>query len=205
MRALSMEEFEAIKDRHPTPSRLVNEKKCYLETGLLFPPLTLLEREEPRLKSLITKFQRTDGSRKVAAEIRKYVDSKWQPNVTLVDLEYTNSHFDKPSINHDPFIVLAEQAPRAEPPQHATQLYDYAFTSFTDVSKAISQLKSRFAIEFISAELTKAMEQIRHGTLQHREGRALNDLKVAKFPQRYDRIHLSNIPSVSHTEGEPIT
>ncbi|OCL14552.1 hypothetical protein AOQ84DRAFT_308742 [Glonium stellatum] len=204
MRALAMEEFNSIQGRHPTPDGCQVEKRCYLNTGLLYPPLQFLDQDEPHLKALIATYRQSDGSKKVASAICKYIDVKWRPNVTLADVEYQlpDLYFEnKPCITHDPFQVMARQlqSPNTTCPK---QLYDYAFCFFTNLTKAISHLKGRFVIEFMNSEITKTMEQLRYSNTDHRGSGSLNALNLEKFPRRFDRIHLSNIPDYI---GGPLT
>lgn len=204
MRALAMEEFNSIQDRHPTPDGCQVEKRCYLNAGLLYPPLKFLDQDEPHLKALIATYRQSDGSKKVASAICKYIDVKWRPNVTLADLEYQlpGLYFEnRPNITHDPFQVMARQL-QSPNTSHPKQLYDYAFGFFTNLAKAISHLTGRFVIEFMNSELTKTMEQLRYGNADHRESGSLNALNLNKYPRRFDRIHLSNIPDYI---GGPLT
>ena len=190
------------------------EKRFYEATGLL--PLTsdMYKLYGPELRACINDHARASGAKAKSDVVTKAVrisQDTWAPNVTFVDLDWQrNKPDEEPEIDvcHNMFDFAADMEKIGFPSRNARGLFDYLQNWFAMVSTAFHELGPRLKIEACVGDVTAVLEQIRYGVVGHRQqttlddissqsstkAKASNDQDINDYPQKYDRIHLSNIP-----------
>ena len=84
------------------PKGCEGEQASYLETGMLYPPDTLLRKHESSLKKSIINFERSRGSTQ-AKKIQDYLNSEWKVNVTLLDIHFVRQQEHELDMTLEPF------------------------------------------------------------------------------------------------------
>ena len=172
----------------------------YKDLTVMLPHTDLLEKHEPRLSKLFTAYARKMSSTAARQKVEEYLDSTWQPNVTLIDMDYENKREVKcsPLVDFRPHEVVRSLFGNI-PAAYVGNTHGVLnhFTSFFDfIAFWMSRLQARIVIEVILGEMVDVCERLRHGILrQHQE--KLGKLEPSTFPKAYDGIHMSNIPFVT--------
>ncbi|GAB7360068.1 hypothetical protein MBLNU230_g7588t1 [Neophaeotheca triangularis] len=140
----------------------------------------------------------------------------------MIDLEWLDDPEGELEMGRSPFHFAADMLEQ-DPKRERKSLYSHFSSFFTMISISILKLDRRFRVEAIAGEITAVLEHIRHGVVGHRQaeqnsgngpqcnaeldhnksgdgaqGRpspaSETEGQILKYPQLYDRIHLSNIP-----------
>lgn len=169
----------------------------YREIYAVLPPVHLLKNHEPQF---LKKFEAYTKSRtsKDRKAVEDYLDTVWQPNVTLVDLDFETKREDghDPSVEFTPHEVVSTLF-GAIPPEIAgcsPGVINHFCGFFSLVGGMLNQMsKSQLVVEVILDEMTSTLERLRYGILR-KDQKPIKKLDPQKFPDRYDSIDLSNIP-----------
>ena len=165
------------------------EIKYFLRMGVLWPPLFKIK--EPN--SAVT--TRPDGGSKSS---KSHVLQGWRVNVTMLDPDWAKGPDEaQGGWSFDPYDLMESFYERTnlQEPANTSALYHYVANFFEHVVLAMRRLDGRLTIEMIHGEVSKTMEQIRYGFLERQQG----------FPNKYNAVHLSNIPLVLDYKKVPIT
>lgn len=166
--------------------------------GVMLPHMELLEKHEPRLAKLSKAYSkiRTNAA---LQKVTQYLDKEWQPNVTLVDLDYESKREGKyrPLMDFRPHEVARDlfgYLPLAMVGRTRGVLNHFV-VFFQFIAIALGPIQSRITVEFVLGEMTDTFERLHHGLLrtQHTQ---FDKLDPSTFPNKFDAIHMSNIPSV---------
>jgi hypothetical protein len=181
----------------------------YKDLTVMLPQTDLLEKHEPHLLKLFTAYA---GRKSIAAKkkVEEYLDSTWQPNVTLVDLDYENKREERhhPLLSFRPHEVVRDLFGNI-PIAYVGKTHGVLnhFTGFFDfIATCMSKIQSKIVIEVVLGEMADVCERFRHGILhQHQE--KLGKLDPSTFPKAFDGVHMSNIPFVTPkpTQSTPLT
>ena len=176
-----------------------HEAELYYHTALLWPPERSIKDSEPEIWELL----HGDKPSKLVQRssiIVEYLRKSWRTNVTLVDMEWTVATQGlAPDFAFWPFDLVTEfyDETNLEQPRNATRLYDYVAPFFIETAKAINYLDGRLSVEMILGDCTEVLERLQYGLLSHRNSESVPEHGERKaLPTTFDRIHLSNIPSV---------
>ncbi|CAN9204036.1 unnamed protein product [Alternaria alternata] len=157
------------------------ELQYWIVSGLLLPP----DDEIPRtLRKLLKMLMRGQS----AMNLKHYIEQNWKPNVTLADMTNLNEIKQDVFAVHNPFRLAS--MPYActkigKDPETPQKLYDYLAPFFVHTAQALRGLAGRLHVEMMTGDVTVALGRITKQDVKDRP---------KHFPQRYDRIHLSNIP-----------
>lgn len=95
-----------------------------------------------------------------------------------------------PSVESDPL----ELAQKVLPPSLSTKgVLDTVSKFFEMASFSLVMFSGRMKIEVLSGEMNDVLERIHYDCLEARS-RPSGGVDPSKFPRKYDRIHMSNIP-----------
>jgi hypothetical protein len=138
--------------------------------------------------------RRTAATRKALGD---YFDSVWQPNVTMVDLDWERKRGDGPAphmgftpddVVRDLFVNIPAHLLKRGP-----GLLDHLRGFFWLISPPLAMMQPRLVVEIVIGEMVDAFERLRYGLLRQ-DWKAVQKLDPAKFPRVYDSIDMSNIP-----------
>jgi hypothetical protein len=166
------------------------------ELLVILPPAHLMQKHEPQLWDLISTGAkpRTAATRKALGD---YFDSVWQPNVTMVDLDWERKRGDGPAphmgftsddVVRDLFVNIPAHLLKRGP-----GLLDHLRGFFWLISPPLAMMQPRLVVEIVIGEMVDAFERLRYGLLRQ-DWKAVQKLDPAKFPRVYDSIDMSNIP-----------
>ncbi|KAK0385346.1 hypothetical protein NLU13_7822 [Sarocladium strictum] len=197
-------------------------KQCrqeFEELGVLFAEQPFLQRRDPDLIPLIEAYRAKQPNAKKALEA--YIDAEWKLNPTVIDLDHDVQLRAEAKGTGRPYEPYLEFNP-LELVDHIGDLAGKRTTTDTGIGVAMRlfemlalstmMLIGRIQIEVIVGEMADVLERIRYGCLEHRSHKpsAPSDLDPTRFPNRYDRIAMSNIPDYiggplgSHLFGGPL-
>lgn len=194
------EEFGTSRDPIPgTPAGCENDGPDALgfeEMTVLLPHMDLLEAKEPHFAKIFLAYSRTH-SQALMKNISDYIDSMWQPNVTLVDLDYEN----KREGTHRPLMAIRPHEVARALFGHipatiagkTSGVLNHIVSFFEFVANFMDKIRSRTAIEVVIGEMSDTFQRLRHGLLRDKQSK-MGKLDPLVFPDNYDRIHTSNIP-----------
>jgi hypothetical protein len=138
--------------------------------------------------------RRTAATRKALGD---YFDSVWQPNVTMVDLDWERKRGDGPAphmgftpddVVRDLFVNIPAHLLKRGP-----GLLDHLRGFFWLISPPLAMMQPRLVVEIVIGEMVDTFERLRYGLLRQ-DWKAVQKLDPAKFPRVYDSIDMSNIP-----------
>ena len=100
-------------------------------------------------------------------------------------------------VSFDPFRIAEHfyEKSNIPLPKNPKQIYDYFEPFFLLAAKSIARLAPRIKIECAIDDVNNALEFIHHSPDITHTGHD----RPLEFPVNYDRIHLSNIPSVERS------
>jgi hypothetical protein len=171
----------------------------------MLPHTDLLEKYEPRLLKLFTAYAGS-GSITTRRNVEEYLDSNWQPNVTVIDLDYENKREARhmPLLDFQPHSIVQSlfgNIPVTYLNTHGVLNHFIGFFDF--IATCMNKLQSKIVIEVIIGEMVDVCERLRHGILrQHQE--KLGNLEPSTFPNAFDGIQMSNIPLVTPRSAQRI-
>ncbi|CAN9240073.1 unnamed protein product [Alternaria alternata] len=157
------------------------ELQYWIVSGWLLPP----DDEIPRtLRKLLKMLMRGQS----AMNLKHYIEQNWKPNVTLADMTNLNEIKQDVFAVHNPFRLASmpyAYTKIGKDPETPQKLYEYLAPFFVHTAQALRGLAGRLHVEMMTGDVTVALGRITKQDVKDRP---------KHFPQRYDRIHLSNIP-----------
>lgn len=176
----------------------------YRLMGNMMPPTDLLDKHEPRLARLCTAYGKL-GSNAATQDITQYLDSEWQPNVTLVDVDYEMKREGRhrPLMDFQPHEIVRDlfgYLPLTMI-QRSHGVLNHFVAFFQFVAQSVAPIRPKVTIEFVVGEMTDTFERLSHGFLRHEYGK-MGKLDPSMFPSKFDAVHMSNIPDYV---GGPLT
>ena len=157
------------------------ELQYWIVSGLFLPPDDEIPRTLRKLLKMLIRGQS-------AMNLKHYIEQNWKPNVTLADMTNLNEIKQDVFAVHNPFRLAS--MPYActkigKDPETPQNLYDYLAPFFIHTAQALRGLAGRLHVEMMTGDVTVALGRITKQDVKDRP---------KHFPQRYGRIHLSNIP-----------
>lgn len=176
------------------------------------PPKDFISRHEPKVGQLLEdhKAKKTSSTRALG----RYINQTWKTNPTILDMQW-EAKKDRHDAYEPPEEWRKINATEGNPLSTVRHIFgNMAPERLPDGKKGVIELvamyfkvvgasmrflidDSHLRIEMIAGEMTEIMERIRYGCLDHRvpvKRPSLSVLDPSKFPQKFDRIHLSNVP-----------
>lgn len=196
----------------PIPLTCEEDEATFDQFTITPPPEAFVTRHEPELGRLVDdmRSETRPGAAQASkfAKLDEYINQNWKTNMTLIDLVWEgkkerNNHIDRPSnmewtrltgMEGEHVNLLQHISGDMEPeplPGHKGVI-DMMGLYFLVVGTSLGLLRSEsnLRVEMIAGEMTDTMERFRYGCLDDRHGRGSS----VSFPERFDRIHMSNIP-----------
>ncbi|KAK8851162.1 hypothetical protein PGQ11_013641 [Apiospora arundinis] len=168
----------------------------YEDLGVMLPPTNLLKEHEERLVELLKEYRkkRTPGNKR---KLDHYFQEQWKPNVTLVDLEWETkrAHFPKPSLDftpHQTASLLWGNLPPGTLGKKVSGVMPHLEGFFDCVAKALDRILDQSAFEVVLGDMVDYFESAENGLL--RSEAHSKSVFPTTFPDKFDRIHMSNIP-----------
>jgi hypothetical protein len=186
--------IQAMNEGHPnyftrTRESLRHEQKLFRYSGLLYPPLQMLQ-QEIELQDLLTQY--STKPRGNATMFKKYLTTNWKPNVTFVSREWYREA-GSIDLNNNTFIqthnfILESGNPIQSP--NGLSLYDFFAVFLFALARAVGHLKGRMQVEAIEGECTDILERLSFGLVEDNENiLEPNSLALSyppNFPSLYD-------------------
>ncbi|KAK1752247.1 tetratricopeptide [Echria macrotheca] len=193
-------QLEMVRGKREDAKGLEKDRKSFDDLAVLLPSEAFAERRDPALVDLMKNYHK--GSKSATRELAAHVDANWVTNWTLIDFDDVES-----CVKESIFGETDEQrVPAIEwDPLDLTQslvfignldgVLESVGAFFTNVSRGLLALfgEKCLTVEAIVGEMTDTMERIRWDCLEGRR-ESSGKLDPSKFPRKYDRIHMSNIP-----------
>lgn len=196
-----MNKYYSIKDddfQETIGRNCVQERKVYIQNGMLLPPNRIMQLEESFMFDFFTKSGPTGD------EKNRYELKNWSLNPTMFDLDWHsvrdlgNSTFGVP---HDPFDLvnaLACQEGMLPHRKKASRLFDHVAPFFEAAAKAIRKLGARLQVEVVLGDYIDVAERLDfdlyYDPNDFNERTKLDYLRPKDFPLHYDCISLSDLP-----------
>ncbi|KAH8655855.1 hypothetical protein BX600DRAFT_515543 [Xylariales sp. PMI_506] len=171
------------------------DSKSFDELMVLLPPDDFVKRREPALQPLAAVYKGAGRGKHKA--LRDYIDANWKVNITLFDLDFLSLQPGRDrftQLEFSPFDVI-EGFSEARLKDSGSAI-DQMGEPFDYFVIGTLNLGDRLVIEAVVGEMTDFMDRARHNGLNHRNNTSskTKEHDPAKFPVKYDRIHMSNIP-----------
>jgi len=166
------------------------------EFGALLPPWGILEKHEPRFFKIFMAWAKSRSS-SAQQEIKQYIDAEWQPNVTLIDLDFETKREGpkRPLMDFRPHEVVKDlfgYLPLATV-GHIMGVLNHFVGFFQFIARGLKSIQSKVVVEFVIGEMADSFEQLQHGLLREPSVK-IDKIDPSTFPTKYDAIHMSNIP-----------
>ncbi|GAB1317037.1 Tetratricopeptide [Madurella fahalii] len=181
------------------------DRKSFDDLGVVLPSKGFAERRDEPLVAMMEEYRK--GSKAAKQKLAAHIDENWVTNLTLIDFDYSEARNNAndplypmvddeakvPSIESDP-TELATMLPEISRGQGVLEnLGDFFATTALILVRFGGE--NRLMIEAMVGEMTDIMERLRWDCLESRSLSPDAKIDPAKFPRKYDRIHMSNIPS----------
>ncbi|KAK4444817.1 hypothetical protein QBC34DRAFT_442177 [Podospora aff. communis PSN243] len=180
------------------------DRATFDDLGVVLPPKGFAERRDEPLVAMVEEYRK--GSKAARQQLAAHIDQNWVTNLTLIDFDYSETCnnaddplFPKdtdeakvPSIEGDP-TDLAMMLPEILKGKGVLESVG-SFFAVTALILIQFGTENRLMIEATVGEMTDTMERIRWDCLESRSPSPDAKIDPAKFPHKYDRIHMSNIP-----------
>lgn len=180
------------------------DRKSFDDLGVVLPSTDFARRRDEPLVALMEKYRK--GSEAAKQKLAAHIDKNWVTNLTLIDFDYSDPRNNAndplypmvddedrvPAIETDP-IELGMMFPQLSGGQGVLE-HVGGFFSTTALMLAQFGVDDRIMIEAMVGEMTDIMERLRWDCLESRSPSPGAKIDLAKFPRKYDRIHMSNIP-----------
>jgi hypothetical protein len=197
MRSVPMAEFDD-RSNVKLPPGWDADVALFESLYILVPSKELLQRHEPQLSSLLDAKPRQQIDR---GAVEEYLDSAWQPNLTLIDVDFETSRYDGPKPNMSwsvPDIIhqFFRNAPLHTFGGEKTRGILGPFCEFfRTVGERVGLTRQArpVVIEIIIGEMTATLTKLRHGVLRD-DQKPIGRMDPETFPNLFDNIDLSNIP-----------
>uniref|UniRef100_A0A8H7K2S1 DUF4470 domain-containing protein n=1 Tax=Bionectria ochroleuca TaxID=29856 RepID=A0A8H7K2S1_BIOOC len=177
-----------------------SDARLFNDIHVVLPSVPLLERHEPELL-LVSRAYRESHSPSDRKALDDCINSTWKPNVTVLDFEFELKCEDRGTLSGQPFfnwspdgvatalfIALPYQIFLSKP-----GVFEHISAFFRKASSSLEQLGDRIVIEVVTGEMNDTFERLRYGLLRFGQ-KAIGNLDPSKFPNRFDKIDMSNIP-----------
>ncbi|KAK2613339.1 hypothetical protein N8I77_000257 [Diaporthe amygdali] len=196
----------------PTPLTCEEDEAAFDAFTITPPPAAFIKRHEPEIGTLLdlmrSATRKPQERARHSAALDEYINRHWKTNMTLIDFAW-EARKDRNNDQEAQFLpewarltamegehvsmlrhILGDYNPSPLPGQKG--VIQMLGTYFFLVAKSLEHIRrfSNLRVEIISGEMTDVMERLRYGCV---EGRAVTRFS-ASFPQRFDRIHMSNVP-----------
>lgn len=180
------------------------ERELYLATLVLQPPTSLLEKYDSAMLELLQRYQ--SRPRANAPRFRDHICKYWEINTTLMDEDWYRDLQNKEHLDfgHDPYEAAERFTDEVLVAKNPEKLYDYMVPFFRETAKALVVLEGRLEVEIILGDCVDVAEQLRFGLFPTcgdptgENGEVSNfEVRPEHFPTSFNRIHLSNVPSVT--------
>ncbi|KAK7227648.1 hypothetical protein V2G26_015651 [Clonostachys chloroleuca] len=177
-----------------------SDARLFNDIHVALPSVPLLERHEPELL-VLSKAYHESHSPSDRKALDDYINSTWKPNVTVIDFEFELKCEDRGTLSGQPFFNwspdgVATALFMALPYQiflSKPGVFEHISAFFRKVSSSLEQLGDRIVIEVVTGEMNDTFERLRYGLLRFGQ-KAIGNLDPSKFPDRFDKIDMSNIP-----------
>ncbi|KAK8122631.1 hypothetical protein PG984_011301 [Apiospora sp. TS-2023a] len=167
----------------------------YEDLGVMLPHTQLIKEHETRLVELLKEYRkkRAPGNKR---KLDQYFQEQWKPNMTLIDFEWETKRGPNPSPTLDfapqkTATLLWGNFPPGTLGKKVSGVLPHLEAFFDCVSKALDELPDQMTFEIVIGDMVDYFERAGQGILRsvgHHES------SPAKFPDTFDRIHMSNIP-----------
>ncbi|KAK9415882.1 putative DUF4470 domain-containing protein [Seiridium unicorne] len=176
----------------------------YEDLGVMLPHIHLLERYEGRLLEL---FKRYSKKRTLAnkQKLDQYLEDQWKPNMTLIDFDYEEKRQGKhmPLLDFTPHGTVSDlfaHIPHLVAGEGVRGVLPHLEGFFRLISGQLTRIWDQTTFEIVVDDMVNYLERAEYGLL-HR-GDYIGSLRPTTFPDRFDRIDMSNIPDYV---GGPLT
>ena len=201
-----------VMEKPATPATCEEDEAIFDGFAVTPPPEPFIRRHEPQIGRILermgSKMRSSQERARDADALDDYVNQHWKTNMTLIDLVWEakkerNYHIEKPeglewtkltSMDGEPVSltphILGGMEPTPMPGRKGVIEILAAYFYVVGMSLRYIMRTSRLRVEVIAGEMTDTMERIRYSLLDGRAGKGSS----VSFPQRFDRVHMSNIP-----------
>lgn len=167
----------------------------YEDLGVMLPHTHLIKEHEDRLVELLKEYRkkRTPGNKR---KVDHYLQEQWKPNMTLIDFEWEMKRGPNPSPTLDftpqkTATLLWGNFPTGTLGKKVSGVLPHLEAFFDCVSKALEELPDQMTFEIVIGDMVDYFERAEQGILR---GVGHYESSPVKFPDTFDRIHMSNIP-----------
>lgn len=182
------------------------DRELFEKLTFIPPPQRYMAKIEPELLKLVTAYESKEAGAYQALE--KYLDDKWQTNITIFDPDWEEKRHIPigtvavggiASAACDPFELARDLLQNLGGRQAINDdtLIEGVMHFFSILARALLELQAdgRMTMEMIAGEMGDVADRLRYDALAHRKQGAIGEgLDPSRFPRKFDRIHLSNIP-----------
>ncbi|KAB8295810.1 hypothetical protein EYC80_008632 [Monilinia laxa] len=187
------DDFQEMLGRH-----CVQERKVYIQNGMLLPPNRIMQLEESFMLDFFPKSGPT-WENKDCYELKS-----WSLNPTMFDIDW-HSVRDLETltfgVRQDPFdlvTTLAIEGGMLPQRKKASRLFDHVAPFFEAAARAIKNLGARLQAEVVLGDYIDVAERLNFDLYYDPndvdESKKLDCLRSNDFPLLYDCIELSNLP-----------
>ncbi|VUC28940.1 unnamed protein product [Clonostachys rosea] len=177
-----------------------SDARLFKDFHVVLPSPYLLERHEPDLL-LASRAYLDSHSPSDRKTLDDYINSTWKPNITVIDFDFERKCKNdgildgQPCFDWSPREVVLSVFAALPPHMFLSEpgLFEHISAFFRGVSGSLSRLGDRVVIEVIAGEMHDALERLRYGLLRYGQ-KTIGNLDPSKFPNRFDKIDMSNIP-----------
>lgn len=183
-------------------SHLKFDNRTYEDFSIVLPSDSLLNIHDPDLAAIVRDYRRQDNNAK--ARLSAHIDSKWRSNITLVDIEFEKANLvpgrpPTPDMSFTPFLVvnllLTACVGDLQADNSTDPLLSQAEVFFKRTVDTITKLRNRMVVEVCLGEMADVLERIQYQAFDRSDkSNSENGLAMSKWPNKYDVIHMSNIP-----------
>ncbi|KAH6667863.1 hypothetical protein B0J14DRAFT_173642 [Halenospora varia] len=183
-----------------TPTMYRNEKLLYMQSAALFPPQRFMEKHDSAMLRLWE--QHSQQSKANANEFKDLLKKTWKTNTTFVDPSWYEENAEG-DFSNDPFELincLKNYHDESDTgPGNATRLYDHVAYFFGQFADALYHIKDRLVVEVVEGDCIDFADCLHFGLYQDQGNKSGNNkakkfVRPNKFPNRYTRMSLSNVP-----------
>ncbi|KAK1759904.1 hypothetical protein QBC47DRAFT_420741 [Echria macrotheca] len=178
--------------REPEPGFEL-DRKSFDDFGVVLPSKGFAERNDRPLYVLMEEYR--TGSSAAKQKLAAHIDENWVTNVTMIDFDYSEARNNAndplyPMFDDEAKVPSIEKVSRAKGALESVG--DFLETTAMMIARIAGA--NRLIVEARVGEMTDVMERLRWDCLDGRSPSPDAEINPAKFPRKYDRIHMSNIP-----------
>ncbi|KAK8016834.1 hypothetical protein PG993_015023 [Apiospora rasikravindrae] len=168
----------------------------YEDLGVMLPPTHLIKEQEERLVELLKEYRKkhTPGNKR---KLDHYLQEQWKPNMTLIDFEWESKRGSNPEplldfTPHKTASLLWGNLPPGTLGKKVSGVLPHLEGFFGCVAKALAKFPDETTFEIVIGDMLNYFESADQGLLRSEEH--FKSKTTPKFPDTFDRIHMSNIP-----------